>query len=146
MNAREMIEALEGRWHGTYGTARCPAHNDRNPSLKVSDDPNKRDGIDLHCFSGCDWRDVKRVLQRQGLLSDQDASPTPRKPPPKPRSQDEDRARFARDIWAKSKPAPGTIVEVYLRGRGITAPIPSTLRYHPDLKHGPTGLLLPTMV
>lgn len=151
MNAREMIEALEGRWHGTYGTARCPAHNDRNPSLKVSDDPNKRDGIDLHCFSGCDWRDVKRVLQRQGLLSGRDrdtpSTPsTPRQPPPKPRANDEDRACFARDIWAGSKPAPGTIVETYLKARGITAPIPPTIRHHPGLKHGPTGLLLPAMV
>ena len=46
MTAQAIIQALGGRWHGTYGTARCPAHDDRTPSLKVRDDPNKRDGID----------------------------------------------------------------------------------------------------
>ena len=48
MAARTITQALGGRWHGTYGTARCPAHEDRNPSLKLRDDPDKRDGINLH--------------------------------------------------------------------------------------------------
>ena len=149
MTARSIIRALEGRWCGSYGVCRCPVHDDHRPSLKVQDDPNKRDGIDLHCFSGCDWQAVKRELQRQDLLLGQGARgahPKRRSPPTEPQAQSEDRSRFARDIWAKSKPAPGSIVEIYLKGRGITAAIPLTLRYHPGLKHGPTGLFLPAMV
>ena len=119
MTAQAIIQALGGRWHGTYGTARCPAHDDRTPSLKVRDDPNKRDGIDVHCFAGCGWQEVKQELQRQGLLSDlgQNAHPTRRPQPIKSRAQNEDSVRFARDIWATSKPASGTIVETYLAVR-----------------------------
>ena len=33
MNAQSLTQALGGRWHGSYGTARCPAHDDRAPTL-----------------------------------------------------------------------------------------------------------------
>jgi len=57
-----------------------------------------------------------------------------------------DNGRVALDIWRESRPAAGTLVERYLRRRGITLPVPPSIRYHPGLKHGPTGLILPTMV
>jgi hypothetical protein len=57
-----------------------------------------------------------------------------------------DRTEAARRIWDESQPAAGTPVESYLASRSITIPPPPTLRYHPGLKHGPTGLLLPAMV
>ena len=37
MNAQDLTKALDGRWHGSYGTARCPAHDDHDPSLSVSE-------------------------------------------------------------------------------------------------------------
>ena len=70
MEARAITEALGGRWCGAYGVARCPSHPDRSPSLKVSDDPRKTDGVDVHCFAGCAWEDVKVELARLGLLPD----------------------------------------------------------------------------
>lgn len=63
---------------------RCPlpthgkGKGDRNPSVKVSDDPRKEDGIDLVCFAGCDWRDLKAELVRRDLLVPLD--PTQEKP------------------------------------------------------------------
>ena len=39
--------------------ARCPAHDDRSPSLSVTLADNK---ILLRCFAGCDWRDVVAAL------------------------------------------------------------------------------------
>jgi hypothetical protein len=63
--ARTITEALGGRWCGSYGIVRCPAHDDREPSLKIKDDARNSDGIDVHCFSGCSWQDVKVELQRQ---------------------------------------------------------------------------------
>ena len=62
MTAYSLTTALGGRWHGRSGVARCPTHPDTTPSLKISDDHHKRDGIDLVCFAGCDWRDVKAAL------------------------------------------------------------------------------------
>ncbi len=32
MTARGIIQALGGRWYGSYGTAHCPVNEDRNPS------------------------------------------------------------------------------------------------------------------
>ena len=26
MTARRLVQALDGDWHGSYGTARCPSH------------------------------------------------------------------------------------------------------------------------
>jgi hypothetical protein len=49
-------------------------------------------------------------------------------------------------IWRESRPAAGTIVEAYLRGRGITLPVPLSIRFHPALKYGPTGMVFPAMV
>ena len=71
MTAFEIVEALNGRWHGSYGMAPCPAlghgsgKGDRHPSLKLSDGDA---GVIVHCFAGCDWRDVKAELRWQGLL------------------------------------------------------------------------------
>jgi hypothetical protein len=46
----------------------------------------------------------------------------------------EGQRRKARWLWSKSRPAPGTIVETYLRSRGITVPIPTTIRFLPPTK------------
>ncbi len=79
MTARELVTALGGRWHGSYGTARCPAHDDRDPSLSV------RDGVDgepvVNCFAGCCWRDIKDVLRARGLLPERsdNQAPQPRR-------------------------------------------------------------------
>jgi len=68
--AAQLVKALQGRWHGSYGLCRCPVHDDgKTPALKVSDDPRKSDGIDLICFAGCDWRAVKAALRQRGLLA-----------------------------------------------------------------------------
>ena len=42
----------------------CPAHNDRNPSLTITDVGDK---ILVHCFSGCTQDEVISALKDQGL-------------------------------------------------------------------------------
>jgi hypothetical protein len=55
-------EALLSRLHGVRRTgagrwiARCPAHDDRTPSLSIRELDDKR--ILLHCFGGCSVHDV----------------------------------------------------------------------------------------
>jgi putative DNA primase/helicase len=83
MDARALTIALGGRWCSRYGLASCPAHDDRSPSLKIKDDPRKSDGIDLHCFAGCRWQDVKAELRQRGLVETNGQWKAP--PPPKPR-------------------------------------------------------------
>jgi hypothetical protein len=153
MSAREVVKALGGNWYRSYGMALCPAHDDgKEPGLKVKDTPDG--GILVHCFAGCDWRDVKTALRRRGLLSEwrpgQDGDHVHRRrattPPRRPDIDLYKRTKVALHLWHKAAPATGTPVETYLQGRGITITPPPTIRYLPDAKHGPTGLILPAMV
>ena len=149
--AQELVKALGGRWSGSYGMVRCPAHEDRTPSLKVSDAADG--GLTVHCFAGCDWRDVKDALRRDGLMPawrakrpELDSFTRPSaKADAGPDLEEAGRIEAARRIWREALPATGTLVVLYLRSRGITMPIPPTIRCS-NLKHGPTGMKLPTMV
>ena len=126
MNAEDFTRALGGRWHGTYGTARCPAHDDREPSLSV------RDGVDgepvFNCFVGCDWRDIKDMLRTSGLLPERRNDPparsrryrTPNAPKPRPNDIDQQqRIEIARRIWREAVSLADRPAEAYLRERGL---------------------------
>jgi hypothetical protein len=66
-DARAITKELRGRWLGSYGVVRCPAHDDREPSLSIRDG---KDELIVNCFAGCDWRDVKSEFRRLGLLDE----------------------------------------------------------------------------
>src|SRR5215510_11854846 len=52
MTLREFLSRLDGvQKHTGYWMARCPAHDDRTPSLKISEGDDGR--ILLNCFTGC---------------------------------------------------------------------------------------------
>jgi putative DNA primase/helicase len=58
-----------------------------------------------------------------------------------------DYSQLALRIWDESRPVSnGRPVENYLRARGITLPVPDTLRYYPGLRHTPTNCLYDAMV
>jgi hypothetical protein len=63
--ARELAAVLGGRKSPRGWVARCPAHDDREPSLSIVDGRNGRPIF--HCFAGCDWRDVLDALAAKGL-------------------------------------------------------------------------------
>jgi DNA primase len=64
MTAREIAHHLRGRKSGTGWSAKCPAHEDRNPSLSIGE----KDGrILVHCHAGCDQDRVVDVLKARGL-------------------------------------------------------------------------------
>ena len=52
----------------------------------------------------------------------------------------------ARELWIQACAATGTLVEIYLRSRGIVLPVPPTLRFLPLTKHSPSDQLLPAMI
>ncbi|MEY5006853.1 MAG: hypothetical protein RL764_169, partial [Pseudomonadota bacterium] len=52
----------------------------------------------------------------------------------------------AERIWVETRPIDDTIASYYLRSRGITVQLPEVLRYHPALKHVPSGQYFPAMV
>jgi len=148
MNAQELTAALTGRWRGSYGTARCPAHGDRNPSLQLSDGDT---AILLKCHAGCESRNVIDALKSRGLWPDSGTGTSSYKrlhKLPQARRDDDSakRSEFARAMWNRAVAAPGTPVSAYLESRGITTDIPPTIRYLAGAKHADTGLILPCMI
>ncbi len=70
MTAESIARALQGRKVGSTWMGRCPAHEDRNPSLAIS---AGRDGqLLVHCHAGCDQRAVVAALKERGLWSDRE--------------------------------------------------------------------------
>jgi putative DNA primase/helicase len=126
---RALVERLGGRWTPNGGMCRCPAHEDRNPSLSVR--PG-RTRLLLHCFAGCDASEILRELQSARLI-EPSAGGTP-----KPNGATPD-SRFntaALRIWSDARSISGTPAECYLRRRGVETDSPQ-LRYHPRTPCGP---------
>jgi hypothetical protein len=148
MTAETIAKALGGRKAGGGWAARCPAHDDRTPSLSVRDtDHNK---VLVHCHAGCQQGRVISALRGRGLWAEYVPHPLARMARRTPVEREPDQhdtkgSEFALAIWQSAKPAQGTPVEVYLASRGIDLPTPDTLRFHPGLKH-PSGGMWPAMV
>lgn len=142
MRAETLTHALGGRWHGNYGTARCPAHDDRNPSLSIKDG---RDGrLLLHCFAGCEFDRIRSAIEERAyggsaLLAGNTTNIG------RDVSHDRTVARLIERIWTSTIAIEGTLADQYLRSRGITGDLPTILRFHDNLRH-PSGDLLPAMV
>ena len=56
INALSQTTGEQARQNGTGWSARCPAHDDRNPSLSVSDAEDGRALV--HCHAGCHVEDI----------------------------------------------------------------------------------------
>jgi putative DNA primase/helicase len=145
-DAEKIARALGGKRTADGFLCRCPVpghgkgKGDRNPSLLVKD--GERAPL-VTCFGGCDARDILGALRRRGLLDGRGARPpTPRRAPSAQRPHTPDPQAMA--AWRAACPGAGSIVETYLRGRGITVEIPSSIRCGTKLHLG--RYELPTMV
>jgi putative DNA primase/helicase len=140
MTAETIAKALGGRKAGAAWMARCPAHEDREPSLSVKDADSGK--VLLRCHAGCDQQMVIAALKARGIwLGSGRRRGTVIRSQPIPVAKDEpdrddaERTQTALRLWGASVPATGTLVETYLRARGIVMPIPATLRFHCGAKH-----------
>jgi putative DNA primase/helicase len=149
MTAESIAQALGGHRTGATWVARCPAHEDRKPSLSIS---SGNDGkVLVHCHAGCDQRDVIAILRQRGLWETTRTSWGRFARKRKDRVPDETdpdarkRSEAALAIWQASHPAEGTPVAAYLNSRGLILPASCGVRFHPGLKH-PSGGIWPAMV
>jgi hypothetical protein len=63
--AEQVAAALDKpRRSGDGWQACCPAHEDRNPSLSITDEGDK---VLVHCHAGCDQRDVLEAIEARGI-------------------------------------------------------------------------------
>lgn len=129
MTARELTLALGGRWSGNAGKVRCPCHDDRTPSMSIrdGDEPGR---VLVHCFAGCRSDDIIHELRRQGVLEKPEPGKRRSRRRDSPRPVEHKADPIALEMWKSARPADGTIVEQYLRGRGIEL-LPISIRVTP---------------
>jgi putative DNA primase/helicase len=150
--AQWLTERLNGKWHRRgYGYVSCVCHEDAHPSLRLRDGENGK--LLVHCDAGCDARDILADLRRRnligGVVSETDEKRLEEMAQQRREKDRRERIKMesiAGTIWRASQSAAETLVEVYLRHRAITIPIPPSIRFHPNLLHKATGLKLPAMV
>ena len=148
MKTETIAKALGGRKAGGGWMARCPAHDDREPSLSIR---NAGDGKALvRCHAGCDQERVIAVLRSRGLWEENGHRRLTRPAPPvaannRPDRDDAKRTEAALAIWQSAVPADGTPVATYLASRGLHVPPSAMLRFHAGLKHPSRGIW-PAMV
>jgi putative DNA primase/helicase len=111
MIAEKIAKALGGPRAGS-AWACCPARDDREPSLAITD---ARDGkVLLRCHAGCDQQDVIAALRARGAWENrgQGAGRFLRKADRREPDRDAlKRTEAALAVWRASHPAEGTPVE-----------------------------------
>lgn len=148
MVAEAIAKTLGGRKAGAGWTARCPAHDDRTPSLSLTDTQGGK--VLVRCHAGCEQERVIAALRGRGLWGESGPRSSPwtahRKPVERePDCDDAKRTERALAIWQLSKPSPETPVAAYLASRGLHLPPSEALRFHTAMKH-PSGGFWPAMV
>ena len=114
LDAREIALALGGHRSGRGYAARCPAHDDRKPSLSLRDAEGK---VLVRCHAGCPQTAVIDALRSRGLWSDSpiNGRVAPH-PPPSVRGDDEScRVESALRLWHEAEDPRGTRVEHYFK-------------------------------
>lgn len=91
-----------------------------------------------HCHAGCTKEELWRAICGSDV---KDSAPKTVLEPPTSHT-----SNYARALWKRSLPSPGTIVEHYLKNRDITGPIPTAIRYLPEHLHAPSGTKWPVML
>ena len=145
--AAGIARALNGRRCGAGFVCRCPAHDDRRPSLRISE--TKFGKVLIKCWSGCEQDAVIDALRRRGLWGGK----------PTQASHASERSDAAAGLdqthdptksWRNALPfIRGSVVDRYLksrRGIELTDDEARSLRYSPSLWHWPTKTKWPAML
>jgi putative DNA primase/helicase len=140
--ASAIIRALGGNL--STGMCQCPAHNDRHPSLHVSEASNGKPLV--KCHAGCTQEDVIAELKRRGLW------PTARNCQAKihthPEKEDETDSswRVVRSILYRARKAGSGQPADYLHGRRINLMPPCAMTLPAQESRSLFGKNLPAMV
>lgn len=151
--ARQIVLALGGKWYGNYGVCRCPAHDDRSPSLSIK---SNNQTVLFYCHAGCSQANVLRKIRELGFSCESQIRVQHENRKKHDRrilcdtqsnSDDEHALRHALKIWQACQEPTGTLLEAYLARRAVQLPSPNcdSIRFSPALRH-PAGEMLPAMV
>jgi hypothetical protein len=147
-DAKHLTQTLRGKWYGRYGCAPCPVcqcegHKSQNALTLAVGTGSK---LLLNCKkTGCDYRDIATAAGiTQGTYTPPDLAIFAQREAEQ-RKANAKRAQQAQRVWMRAQPIAGTVAEGYLRGRGITCPLPDTLRFDPQCWHA-TAKTFPALV
>jgi putative DNA primase/helicase len=144
-----IAKALNGDVNGKWLNASGPHHSSGDRSLGIKFDKNAPDGFIVHSLAGDDPDEcrehAKAKLAKIGILFSIHQLPAAHEERSNPDPGKAQRTEAALRIYSETVQANGTLAETYLKARGILCAIPSTIRFHPNLRH-PSGVSLPTMV
>jgi hypothetical protein len=148
IDAETIARALGGVWRGNRGNAPCPIcqpeRRKGQDALSLRDDGGR---LLAFCHKGgCSFQEIARALDLPPgtFRPDAEAMQAADLQRAKDEAQREGRAKA---MWgdAETVAIHGTLAEAYLRGRGITCPLPDTLRYQAMGWH-PHGYRFPMML
>jgi putative DNA primase/helicase len=122
-HARRIVQALGGTWTRRSDTVgamcRCPAHDDRTPSLSVR---IGQSALLFKCFgAGCSGRDIIAALDRLNLWQDTISNPPPINATKTSarRTAATDYSAAAKSLWRQSQPLEGTMAQTWLASRHL---------------------------
>lgn len=135
--AKDICEKFGGRWSGIKGMCRCPAHDDRTPSLAIGCSGN---AILFHCFAGCTQEEVLAGLGRHGIAPHDLFAGTAGgfAVISAIRQSEQAPSRNALRLWRQAQFLKDTPAKAYLEARSVRASS-SELRFHPRTPLGPKG-------
>src|SRR5262245_23017573 len=148
MNLHSIARVLGGEVSAGQVLCPGPGHSRKDRSLAVGLSSTARDGFVVQSFAGDDplvCRDY--VRERLGLYGPERASTRPSRAREASVLARPDNAASAARIWQESRDPRGTLVEAYLRSRGLELPYEAAneaIRFHPDWRFG--GDRFPVMV
>ncbi len=130
--AGDFAKILGGKPEGAGYLCRCPMRShgkgrgDLRPSLGVSDGDR---GLIVHCFAGCDPRDVLAALRKLAPDAVRLRAPATSPAGVPPRRAVKTTTDLALRLWRAAIDVAGTPAETYLRSRSLPASPPKTIRF-----------------
>ena len=144
--AEDIARVLNGRRSGSGWLCRCPAHDDHNPSLSITE----RDGKTLvKCWGGCEQGAVIDALKRKGVWASKAFSASWERKPSSKSTAGPDRVRDPMKPWRNALAfRTASAAHRYLANRGIeiTASETLSLRCSSDQWHWPTQSRHPALL
>jgi hypothetical protein len=120
-----LTHGRDNKWRG-----RCPACGYTKHTLELA---VEQDRIAVSC-NACG--DITGIAAAMGIPRDLVRAPSPRP----------SNVARALDTWQSATPAAGSLVEPYLRSRGITCPPPASIRFLSRQRNWGDGKIYPAMI
>jgi phage/plasmid primase-like uncharacterized protein len=140
LTSREMAESLSLRRTGQVYSGKCPSCGYQTGFTLQEKDGRKL----VYCHAGgCNQEELIKTLSEQGLWNS--SFPSIAANVAKPAKPDDKTSWLAESLWLKSQNATNTLVQVYLKSRGIEIAVPDAIRFLPEARYE-VGQVYPVML